>query len=247
MESEDVGVSAERDLVPDRSELDPWQAWQELLALAEGPVLDEDGPTSLISIVQTSGDPQLVDASLQLLSDPLPIRRQWASRVLAQFGFGEGRPFGGRIAAALAAAARRETDDATRAEIVDALGSAEDAAWVPELLHHAGDPHPGVRLAVAGSLPLIFAGEPLDDDAVRTLITLTSDEDAVVRDWATMSLGRRAIWTPPRSEKRWPHGSVTRAVTPHSRPASDWHGAATPRGGSSRRATHGPGSPGLPA
>ncbi len=112
--------------------------------------------------------------------------------MLGQFGFQQGRPFGGRIAPALAAAARRETDNTTRAEIVGALGSAEDASWVPELLHHAADPHPLVRIAVAASLPLIFIGEPLNEDAVRTLITLSSDVESEVRDWATMSLGTQS-------------------------------------------------------
>lgn len=185
-------MSVDSDLGPDPAAPTPWQAWQELLSLPEETVLDDDRPLSLISIMQRSGDPQFVDGGLQLLSDQLPVRRQWAARMLGQLGYLEGRPFGDRIAPALAAAARQETDDTTRAVIVDALGSAENASWVPELLHHADDPYPPVRIAVASSLPLIFDGEPLDDDAVRTLIALSTDEDADVRDWATMSLGTQS-------------------------------------------------------
>ncbi|MBE7195403.1 MAG: HEAT repeat domain-containing protein [Gordonia polyisoprenivorans] len=174
---------------PDHPDLTPSQAWRELLTIPDGTVLDDDRPASLVSIVQRSADQHFVDEGLELLSDPRPVRRQRAARVLGQFGFLEGRPFGDRIAPALAAAARREADAATRAELVDALGSAEDWRWVPELLHHASDPHPGVRVAVAASLPLMFAGAPPDDDTIRTLIVLTSDADPDVRDWATMSLG----------------------------------------------------------
>lgn len=185
-------MSIDDDHVPDQAEPTPSQAWEELLTIPDGTDLDGGRPAWLISIVRRSGDSRFVVDGLQLLSDPLTVRRQWAARVLGQFGFLQGRPFGDRVAPALASASRRETDDATRSEIVRALGSAEDAAWVPELLHHADDPHPGVRLAVAGSLPLMFAGEPLDDDAVRTLIRLCSDPDTGVRDGATMSLGAQS-------------------------------------------------------
>lgn len=167
------------------------RAWEVLLDMADRDRigLRDEPAADLVRVVQRSGDARYVDAALSLLGGGTPAHRRLAARTLGQFGYLEGRPFGARTAPALAAAARQETDDPTRVSLVDALGSAEDPAWVPELSSHAADPYPPVRVAVAGSLPLMFTGGPLDDAAVATLIALTTDDDPDVRDWATTALG----------------------------------------------------------
>jgi hypothetical protein len=128
---------------------------------------------------------------LPLLRDPDDWRRQIAAQVLAQYGYEHGRPFGTVVMPELARAARIESDDETRAIIVCAIGDAEDSAWVPELLHYVRDPYAPVRQGVAASLPGMFSGDDPDPPAIEALITLTSDVDSDVRDWATFSLGNQ--------------------------------------------------------
>jgi hypothetical protein len=86
-------------------------------------------------------------------------------------------------------AARAERDDDVREDLVHALGHAEDAAWLDELLSFAGDSAPGVRLAVAMSVPGMPYAEPPTEQALAALIMLSSDTDPRVRDWATFGLG----------------------------------------------------------
>jgi HEAT repeat protein len=174
-----------------RSELPP--RWLELLRLddAQDPRID-----ALILALQSEGDPQVVGHALALLGDRSPRRRALAADVLSQFGFRQGRPFGDRIAPALAEAARRETDPTVRVELVGALGCAEDPAWVAELVSYAADPDPAVRLSVARNLPLMFGGSDLDEDAVTALLVLTTDVDPAVRDWATFGLAQSDLEAP---------------------------------------------------
>lgn len=112
--------------------------------------------------------------------------------MLRQFGYWDGQPLGERIAPALIGAARAEADDDVREMLVLALGSTDDRAWVPALSVFADDRHAAIRRAVASSLPIMFAGDPMDDPAVSTLIGLTHDDDPEMRDWATMALGTQS-------------------------------------------------------
>jgi HEAT repeat protein len=66
------------------------------------------------------------------------------------------------------------------------LGHHGDPAALPEILRHADNRDAGVRLRVALALVGLVPGD--HTEAVRTLIALTKDEQAPVRDWATTAL-----------------------------------------------------------
>ena len=168
-------------------------AWAELLNLADTEQdHHDDRAATLVDVLQRDGDRKFVDLALPLLADPNPGRRQMAAWLLGQFGYPAGRPYGDRIAPALASAARSETDDITRNELVAALGFAEDPTWAGELARYSTDAYAPVRLTVAQSMPSMFAGDDLDPAAIATMLTLTRDEDPDVRDWATFGLGSQS-------------------------------------------------------
>jgi HEAT repeat protein len=174
--------------------VDSVKVWADLLAL--GDLADEDYDDEqaweLIHLLRKQGEPELVDLVLPLLRDPDEWHRQIAAQVLGQYGYEQGRPFGERVMPELVRAARVEPDDETRAIIVDAIGDAEDSAWVPELLRYVRDPYAPVRQSVAASLPRMLSGEEMNASAVEALIVLTADADSDVRDWATFSLGNQS-------------------------------------------------------
>ncbi|MFI9594545.1 HEAT repeat domain-containing protein [Nonomuraea sp. NPDC052265] len=80
--------------------------------------------------------------------------------------------------------------DAVRWCAAHALGVVCDERVLSSLLRFAGDPDSDVRWLVARGIP---AGiELLPEDAVHVLLKLMRDQDARVRDWATMMLGSRS-------------------------------------------------------
>jgi HEAT repeat protein len=174
--------------------VDSVKVWADLLAL--GDLADEDYDDEqaweLIHLLRKQGEPELVDLVLPLLRDPDEWHRQIAAQVLGQYGYEQGRPFGEWVMPELVRAARVEPDDETRAIIVDAIGDAEDSAWVPELLRYVRDSYAPVRQSVAASLPRMLSGEEMNASAIEALIVLTADADSDVRDWATFSLGNQS-------------------------------------------------------
>ncbi|MBO0922015.1 HEAT repeat domain-containing protein [Cellulomonas sp. zg-ZUI222] len=165
--------------------------WVRLLALGQGPedaALDDEA-ASLVQQLQVEAEVSVLELALSALSHDDPWHRRAAAWVLGQFGCPEGRPFGARVLPELLRAARAEGDDDVREDLVDALGKAEDVAWLDELLSFAGDPAPGVRRAVAMSVPGMPYAAPPTERALDALITLSSDPDPRVRDWATFGLG----------------------------------------------------------
>ncbi|MEX0428379.1 HEAT repeat domain-containing protein [Nocardioides sp. DS6] len=177
--------------------------WAELLQMArafddfdedldEDFDFDYDRAFDLSHILNDRGEPEVVDWALPKLTSASPGDRWVAATVLGQHGFQRGRPYGDRVAPALAGAARIEEDDDVRFALIHALGLAEDPAWAPELASYADDPDPSVRKAVAGFLPLMFGGDEPDAATIALLIRLSTDEDPHVRDWATMGLGTQS-------------------------------------------------------
>jgi len=87
----------------------------------------------------------------------------------------------------------RETESHVLAAAVVGLGHAEATDRVTELAQFATHESSDVRAAVAFSLPALLAGrlekQELDQAEITPLISLTSDSDLEVRDWATFGLG----------------------------------------------------------
>lgn len=82
--------------------------------------------------------------------------------------------------------------------VVVALGRCADGSAVPELLGLAGHPEGEVRRQVAASLAgIVPAGHRR---AVAALVGLSTDQDARVRDWATLALAELPDDTPPVRE-----------------------------------------------
>lgn len=173
--------------------------WVRLLALGQG--LDdaevEAETWALVAQLQVEAEEPVLELALSALSRDDPWHRRAAARVLGQFGYPQGRPFGARVLPAVVRAARAERDDVVREDLVHALGCAEDAAWLDELLSFAGDPAPGVRQMVAMSVPGMPYAEPLGERALGALIALSTDTDARVRDWATFGLGTQSSQDSP--------------------------------------------------
>lgn len=165
--------------------------WVRLLALGRGPedADVDDEAASLVQQLQVETAESVLERALSALSHDDPWHRQAAAWVLGQLGYPQGRPFGARVLPELLRAARGERDDDVREDLVDALGKAEDAAWLDALLSFAGDPAPGVRRAVAMSVPGMPYAAPPTERALDALLTLSSDTDPRVRDWATFGLG----------------------------------------------------------
>ena len=86
-----------------------------------------------------------------------------------------------------------ETDPRVVAETVTALGQAWDPHAAQLILDHVRIDHPNteVRLAVAQCLPNgVEDDTPCRGAVIEALITLTSDENSDVRDWACFGLGQ---------------------------------------------------------
>lgn len=173
-----------------------WTRLLTLRAAVDDPDVDDEAAV-LVAQLQAEADESVLASALAALSADEPWHRQAAAWVAGQFGYPQGRPFGSRVAPELLRAARAEQDDEVRSDLVAALGHAEDARWLDALLSFADDPAPEVRLAVAMSVPGMPYAEPLNEDALGALITLSADPDPGVRDWATFGLGSQTSQDSP--------------------------------------------------
>lgn len=120
-----------------------------------------------------------------------PLRRALGARVLGSLpGFGASAvPVLRRLAAEAVPPAREPVLSA-----VLSLGACGDPAAVPELLVAAGHPGAAVRRAAAAGLAgIVPAGHA---EAVGVLLALSRDDDARVRDWATLALAELPDDTP---------------------------------------------------
>jgi hypothetical protein len=101
-------------------------------------------------------------------------------------GTDAGRPFAARALPLLRELSRKARDPELIQAVVLGLGHHGDPAALPEILRHAGHPVAAVRNQVALSLFGLVPGD--HTEGIETLIALSRDTDAHVRDWATMAL-----------------------------------------------------------
>ena len=94
-------------------------------------------------------------------------------------------------ASALVALAEREGEGCVLWSLVRAVEMTYDRRAVPVLVALAGHSDAEVRQQVAGSFAGVATGL-LDGPDIRTLISLTCDQDPEVRNWATFTLGFQA-------------------------------------------------------
>jgi HEAT repeat protein len=142
-----------------------------------------------IGALHKRGDHATFEAAADLLDSPDPARRLLGVDVLAQLGAEENvpverRPFAAPAAQLLLQRLANEDDAEVLAGIATAFGHLRDPRCIPALHGLRGHPDTQVRHSV------VFGLLGADDDlAVQTLIELSTDADAYVRDWATFGLG----------------------------------------------------------
>jgi HEAT repeat protein len=162
-----------REVVEDalREEPDSHERWDHIVALHK------------------RGDDESFVAAAELLDSPDPDRRALGADILAQLGAApdvpvEDRPLAGPAFRLLLQQIATETHPDVLQSIATAFGHLSDPRGIPALHALRDHPNDDVRHAV------VFGLLGQDDDlAVETLIELSRDSDADVRDWATFGLG----------------------------------------------------------
>ncbi|MFD5325851.1 ankyrin repeat domain-containing protein [Streptomyces sp. NPDC127092] len=182
-------------------------------ALACGDPEQDDWTTAVDALAARADETVFVTATGWCAS-PDPLRRALGARVLAALpgftasavpvlrrlaatetevaeGYGAGAGDG---AGAGPGAGSGEVGREPVISVVVALGRCGDGSAVPELLAFAGHPDPEVRRQVAAALTgIVPAGHA---EAVGTIVALSRDPDARVRDWATLALAELPDDTP---------------------------------------------------
>jgi hypothetical protein len=167
-------------------------------ALRAGAAGDEDRRWELISHLHLHGGRTALEAATRLSDHREPARRALAADVLGQLGAAPGRsavrgPFRESSLALLLAMAQNETDPDVLSSITVGFGHLGDERSLAPLIRLHTHPDPQVRYGVAFGL----LGRP-EAAALDTLITLSADEDARVRDWSTFGLARQTDRDFPR-------------------------------------------------
>jgi HEAT repeats len=167
-------------------------------ALAMAPNLRDDGEDddeywTLIRELHRRGTRLIFDDAARLILSEDPKVRGVACDVLSQLGFETGQPFAAETIPLLARICTEEVSPSVLGSAISAMGHLRQSEAVPYVMAHAQHADPKVRLSVACALPSMADQEWLGQalPIVTTLLQLTSDEDARVRDWATFAIGRQ--------------------------------------------------------
>jgi len=156
-------------------------------ALREEP--DSDERWAHVVALHKRGDDESFVAAAELLDSPDADRRALAADILAQLGAAPGvpveqRPLAGSAFELLLQRIGEEEHTEVLQSIASAFGHLADPRGIPALYALRNHPDDDVRHAVV----LGLCGQD-DDLAIDTLVELTRDSDADVRDWATFGLG----------------------------------------------------------
>lgn len=154
----------------------------ELVALALSRP-DEDPGWEAVSILHRRGSREAFEVGRGLCRSPCPVERTLGANILGQLGVPD-RTYPAESVAVLRDLIQTESDIAVLQATCIAIGHQHDRRAIPDVARLATHPHEDVRFGVAVALQG-FA-DPL---AIATLIGLTADPDADVRDWATFALG----------------------------------------------------------
>jgi len=166
-----------------------------LHAASEG---DEDRSWELITQLWLHGGSHALDAAARLGHRPEPTHRALAADVLGQLGAAPGRaavdgPFRDDALLLLLDMVRDERDPVVLHSIAIGFAHIGDQRCVAHLVRLHGHPDAEVRKGVAFAL----LGRP-ETAALEALMTLSTDDEPEVRDWATFGLARETDQDFPR-------------------------------------------------
>lgn len=133
--------------------------------------------------LQSRGGDTNFQKALEFCRSPDPLVRDKGAFILGQLGTPE-RPYSEQSAPVLINLLENDPDEGVRASAAYALGHLGNPIAVPQLLVNTKHRSAEIRLGVAFAL-CSFDGQ----NVVDALITLSSDSDRDVRDWATAGLG----------------------------------------------------------
>ncbi len=143
---------------------------------------------ALVGDLQRLSGPNTFEAMVDLCRANSEAKQRLGLNVLAQLGYESGRPFLEQTLPIVISFCESTGSVPVLRDALAALGHLHDPRGLESVLHLVEHPNEDVRWQVASSLPFV-AGDPPDPRSVEALITLTSDEDSDVRDWATFGLG----------------------------------------------------------
>jgi HEAT repeat protein len=163
-------------------------------ALAAGRAGDENERWDRVVDLHRTGGAAVLHEARRLCSSRDPERRRLGADILGQARAGTAADGTPRIGDPTHEAAMRILLDLAARErhpdVLHSLGIAfghrHDARGIPALVRWRADRDPGVRYAVA--FGLLGLTDPV---AIDTLIELSDDDDAHVRNWATFGLARQ--------------------------------------------------------
>jgi HEAT repeat protein len=148
---------------------------------------DEDAAWHAITELQRRGDRDVFDRACGLCTAQDALARRVGADILGQLGWRIGQPgdaFHEETMAVLLAMLEHEQDPQVLYSIAIALGHRQDPRAIGPLAALKNHPDELVRYGVVHGI----SGHK-DEMAIQTLIELSTDPDADVRDWATFGLG----------------------------------------------------------
>ncbi|VTS00193.1 heat repeat-containing protein : HEAT repeat-containing protein OS=Singulisphaera acidiphila (strain ATCC BAA-1392 / DSM 18658 / VKM B-2454 / MOB10) GN=Sinac_4359 PE=4 SV=1: HEAT_2 [Gemmata massiliana] len=171
---------------------DPMWSTNELISFAlSHPPTDEDNDPhyDVIHVLRERGTREVFDAATRLLASACPMERALGVNIHAQLGYKQDKPFAAESVQLLANLLETEENEDVIYAALMAFGHLYRLECLPSAVRFASYPDDHIRYGVTCAL----AG--LDDErAIATLIVLTGDTSALVRDWATFALGSQTEW-----------------------------------------------------
>ncbi|WP_246238363.1 ankyrin repeat domain-containing protein [Acrocarpospora corrugata] len=150
---------------------------------------DAGGETwwAAVRSAQNRRDAETFGAAVELCASSDPLTRDFGVNVLSQFGFtADDRPYLERALPVLQRLAEREQDPRVVESVLSALGQQRDPRALPEVLAIVG--RPGRVCTASDPIALSAVLPPAHAEGVATLIALSRDPSAEVRDYATAGL-----------------------------------------------------------
>lgn len=148
---------------------------------------DEDSAWKAIMELQQRGDRDVFDQACRLCTDENARARSVGADILGQLGVQIGQPgraFHEETMATLVGMLEQEHEPSVLSSVAIALGHRQDKRAIKPLTAFKNHPDALVRYGVVHGI----SGHE-DMLAIQTLIDLSADADADVRDWATFGLG----------------------------------------------------------